>query len=176
MKVMQSIVDHTKSNDSIKLPPGTSISDKWFNCNSCPAPQPPEVWKPSEEPPAYTPTQGINVANGSSGNENVKSKSAKLSKGAIIGIAVGCIVFVGLIVFIVIFIVLRRSKVSAPKPADITSEEVDTNFTSNQTNTTTNPLWAEDMSTTPNLILHDDNNNNNEISEDPFCKEFEEGY
>lgn len=161
-------------DDSIKLPPGTSVNQQggWFNCDKCPAPPPPQAWDPSEGLPTNFPTPSYNISATPdvSDKEVTKSKS-KLSAGAIAGIVVGVVVFVALVVFLVLFLILRRGRIAQPNPMEIASQEVESVIPSNSPETTS-PFWAGDTST----AAFESTGFNTGVNEDPFVKEFEEGY
>ena len=164
-------------DESIKLPPGSSINNKnWFNCDRCPAPPPPTVWNPSDGAPVK-PTPSVNTSYtagpGDSTDVTTRSKS-KLSAGAIAGIVVGCVAFVAIILFIILFFVLRRGNVPAPNPTEIASQEVESVFNNETTNQgAASPFWTQEINVNPTLS---NDGYADQGNEDPFVREFEEGY
>ena len=129
-------------DDSIKLPPGTSINQKgeWFNCNSCPAPPPPDLWEPSDGPiivyPTPPSTDATTTPDTNTTDTDNKSKP-KLSAGAIAGIVVGCVAFVAIVVAVFLFIRLRSNT-----NVDIRSEQI-----ADSNNESTSSVYALDTQT-----------------------------
>ena len=163
---------------SIKLPKGVTLNSNWFNCDRCSAPPPPPTFTFTTIPTPFSPTPSTNMTYsptpGDGSNSSTKSKS-KLSGGAIAGIVVGIIVVIALIVLLVIFLIRRKDNTAAA-PQDSVSQEVDSGTFSNEQE---NPLWSEDFGSNGKPMYSpsvDNPNFENPVNEDPFIKEFEEGF
>ncbi|KAK8858362.1 hypothetical protein M9Y10_013464, partial [Tritrichomonas musculus] len=163
---------------SIKLPKGVTLNSNWFNCDRCSAPPPPPTFTFTTIPTPFSPTPSTNMTYsptpGDGSNSSTKSKS-KLSGGAIAGIVVGIIVVIALIILLVIFLIRRKDNTAAA-PQDSVSQEVDSGTFSNEQE---NPLWSEDFGSNGKPMYSpsvDNPNFENPVNEDPFIKEFEEGF
>lgn len=169
-------------NNSIKLPEGSTYNESWFKCNLCPAPEKPTGGPPIQPPtlpPTRPPSQSVNISasftnSGEIGPDGSKTKSKGLSGGAIAGIVIGVLVFIALIVLLVLFILRRRNL--NPKPVDVTSQEIASdNFQTGHDN----PIWSEELGSNERPIYNPSLDNpsfETPVNEDPFIKDFEEGF
>ena len=164
---------------SIKLPSGLHINQPtWFNCKTCSAPVPPSTWSPTYVPTPFSPTPIINTSATPlpPDESDVTSRSkSKLSAGAIAGIVIGIVVFIALIILLIIFLIRRKGETKPPQE-DAVSQEVDSGTFSNEQE---NPLWSEDIGSNEKPMYSpsiDNPNFENNNLEDPFIKEFEEGF
>lgn len=168
---------------SVKVPSNVNLNEEWFQCKDCSAPAPPTT-APTIQPPTLPPTQPpasgdasasfTQPVSGSGGNPNdssSKSKS-KLSAGAIAGIVIAIIV---VIVLIILLVILLLRKKSVEKQPDVTSQEIASdNFSMSQEN----PIWSEEISNERPIYNPSIDNPSFEspVNEDPFIKDFEEGF
>lgn len=162
---------------SVKLPSNANIDEKWFECTTCEAPVAPPSLTPIQ-PTSSIPFTDLftgNETDDENGSSSSTSKS-KISGGAIAGIVIAVIVVIVLVVLLVLFLIRRRNLAQQEQQHDVASQEIASdNFTMGQE---TNPIWSEEVRSNDNPIFNPsiDGNVENMINDDPFVKEFEEGF
>ena len=157
--------------NSVKLPSNANFDEKMFTCTSCEAPVAPPSIPPSIPFTNIFTGNETDDENGSSSN----SKS-KIGGGAIAGIVIAIVVVIVLIVLLVVFLIRRKNVAQQEQQHDAANQEIASdNFTMGQE---TNPIWSEEVRSNDNPIfnLSIDGNVENMINDDPFVKEFEEGF